>query len=402
MRRYRFVFGLAFVLCSTRTPAQTMPAPPSHLPVTIEVQGFPLKSILKPPNALGVGMIDNRFPTENLLRVSQIPSLDSVATSRSAEDAEIYRTISPSVVLIATKDELGSGSLVSASGHIVTSWHVVAGYDSVAIVFKPAVEGAKPGPDDMKIGHVVKIDELADLALVKAEQVPIGRTPIRLGDEAEIAVGSDVLAIGHPVANEWSLTKGIISQYRRAYEWTYDDQSKHKADAIQTQTPINPGNSGGPLLSELGSLLGVNAAKVNGEGINYAVSVGEVKRFFISASRAQPVKACQWKELSIFRSNDNKSGVISYDLDCSGKADANYIVPDRKADPIMLTWDRKGNGRPDVIFFDFKRRGKWDLSYWDANFEGKWTIVGYHDDGSLRPSRFESYESFQKRLAAQR
>ena len=74
MRRYRFVFGLAFVLCSTRTPAQTMPAPPSHLPVTIEVQGFPLKSILKPPNALGVGMIDNRFPTENLLRVSQIPS----------------------------------------------------------------------------------------------------------------------------------------------------------------------------------------------------------------------------------------------------------------------------------------------------------------------------------------
>jgi hypothetical protein len=68
----------------------------------------------------------------------------------------------------------------------------------------------------------------------------------------------------------------------------------------------------------------------------------------------------------------------------------------------MLTWDRKGNGRPDVIFFDFKRRGKWDLSYWDANFEGKWTMVGYHDDGSLRPSRFESYETFQKRLAAQR
>ena len=355
-----------------------MPAPPPHLPVTIEVQGFPLKSILKPPNALGVGMIDNRFPTETLLRVSQILT-GLVATSRSAEDAEIYRTISPSVVLIATKDGLGSGSLVSASGDILTSWHVVAGYDSVAIVFKPAVEGAKPGPDDMKIGHVVKIDELADLALVKAEQVPIGRTPIRLGDEAEIAVGSDVLAIGHPVANEWSLTKGIISQYRRAYEWTYDDQSKHKAERAnsKTNTPINPGNSGGPLLSELGSLLGVNAAKVNGEGINYAVSVSEVKRFLDSASRAQPGRVCQWKELSIFRRNDNNAGVISYDVDCSGRADANYIVPDRKADPIMLTWDRKGSGRPDVIFFDFKRRGKWDLSDWDANLRGSglWSVT---------------------------
>ena len=56
-------------------------------------------------------------------------------------------------------------------------------------------------------------------------------------------------------------------------------------------------------------------------------------------------------------------------------------------DAIMLTWDRNGDDVPDVIFFDFKRLGKWDLSYWDENFDGHWTLVGYHDDGSLKPSR---------------
>jgi hypothetical protein len=91
--------------------------------------------------------------------------------------------------------------------------------------------------------------------------------------------------------------------------------------------------------------------------------------------------------------------VITYDITCSGKPNANHIIPDKKSDAIMLAWDRNGDNRPDVIFFDFKRRGKWDLSYWDDNFDGHWTLVGYHDDGGLKPSRFESYDTFKRRLA---
>jgi hypothetical protein len=105
--------------------------------------------------------------------------------------------------------------------------------------------------------------------------------------------------------------------------------------------------------------------------------------------------------MSRFRNKDNNAAVISLDLNCSGKANANYIVPDRKTDAITLTLDRNGDGQPDVVFFDFKRKDKWDLSFWDAKFEGRWTLVGYHDDGTLKPTRFERYDDFQKRLAAQ-
>ena len=101
---------------------------------------------------------------------------------RSAKGGEIYRRVSPAVVLVATKEGFGSGSLLDTAGNIVTNWHVVKGYEYVAVIFKPTVEGKEPTRDDIKRGQVVKYDEIADLALVKATEVPPGRSPVRLGD----------------------------------------------------------------------------------------------------------------------------------------------------------------------------------------------------------------------------
>ena len=85
---------------------------------------------------------------------------------------------------------------------------------------------------------------------------------------------------------------------------------------------------------------------------------------------------------------------------CIGKANAEYVVPDKASDAIFLRLDRNGDETVDAIVFDFQRRSKWDLSFWDENFNGNWTLVGYHDDGSLKPTRFESYAEFQKRMAS--
>jgi hypothetical protein len=245
------------------------------------------------------------------------------------------------------------------------------------------------------------------LALVRASDVPVGRNPIRLGDPSEIAVGMDVHAIGHPVGETWTYTTGIISQYRQAYEWqAKDDPIKHRADIVQTQTPINPGNSGGPLLSDSGNLIGVNSFIGAGEGLNYAVSVDEVRRFLarsndrVAEQAAKSDQECKPKELSRFRSNENDASVIALDFFCTGRDSAEYVVPDDKTKAVFLRLDRNGDGKADAIIFDLKRRGKWDLSFWDEKFQGFWTLVGYHDDGSLKPTRFESYAEFQRRVAS--
>jgi S1-C subfamily serine protease len=278
----------------------------------------------------------------------------------------------------------------------------------VAVVFKPTIEGAEPTRDDIKVGQVVKYDEITDLALIKVSDVPMGRTPIRLGVNEEISVGADVHAIGHPTGETWTYTTGIISQYRMGYSWKSDgEEFKHKADIIQTQTPINPGNSGGPLVSDAGSLIGVNSFKATGEALNFAVSVDEVKRFLLrSGSRtakkiADEKKAdCTPKALTKFRDKDNSATITSYDMFCNGKTSGEYVTPDKQADAVFLRVDRNGDGKADIIFFDLKRRGKWDISFWDEKFSGQWTLVGYHDDGTLKASRFESYSAYQKRLAS--
>jgi len=309
--------------------------------------------------------------------------------------------------MVLNKEGLGTGSLLSATGDILTNWHVVKGYSYVAIVFKPSIEGKEPTRDETKLGRVVRYDEIADLALVKASDVPLGRIPIRLGDDSEIAVGMDVHAIGHPIGETWTYTTGIISQYRQAYEWqAKNDPIKHKANIIQTQTPINPGNSGGPLLSDSGNLIGVNSFAAGGEGLNYAVSVDEVRRFLartdnrVAQQTPKGNQGCEAKELSRFRSSENDASVVAFDMFCTGKDNAELVIPDNKTKAVFLRLDRNGDGKADAIIFDFKRRAKWDLSFWDENFQGYWTLVGYHDDGTLKPTRFESYAEFQRRVAS--
>jgi hypothetical protein len=176
--------------------------------------------------------------------------------------------------------------------------------------------------------------------------------------------------------------------------------------SLRLRTPINPGNSGGPLLSDSGNLIGVNSFVGVGEGLNYAVSVDDIKKLLARSKNTTsqmlstpPRPECKAKELANFRSNENDATIVSFDFFCTGKDSAEYVVPDDKRKAVFLRVDRNDDGQADVIFFDLQQRGKWDLSFWDNKFEGHWTLVGYHDDGSLKPTRFESYAEFQKRLA---
>ena len=151
-------------------------------------------------------------------------------------------------------------------------------------------------------------------------------------------------------------------------------------------------------------------AQWRGEGLNFAIAVDEVKKFLARKGDrsvqesivSKKETSCEPKQVSGWRDKENASNVFSYDTNCSGKINAEYIVPDKPSDPVMLRVDRNADGRADVMYFDFKRRGKWDLSFWHENYDGHWTLVGYHPDGSLIPSRFESYEAFQRRRQAER
>ncbi len=330
---------------------------------------------------------------------------------RGAKEAKLYKALSQSVVLVVTNEGLGSGALISASGEIVTNWHVIRGFSEVGVIFKPQVEGKELKDADIRRARVVMFDEVRDLALLKVVDVPKGVKPIQLGTMSEVDVGNDVHAIGHPTGEAWTYTKGVISQVRRDYQWTSESRKQHQATVIQTQTPINPGNSGGPLLTDSGKLVGINSFKSSGEGLNFAVSVQDVTAFLGSSSNraAADVPAtkprsqaasCPDKNVEVFSgvSADKTANVWGYDTNCDGKADYEIRVPFDATKATSVAFDRNGDGQIDLEIFDVGRDNKFDFSFHDVDYDGKWDLVGFHPDGEIVASRFERYDTVVAKL----
>lgn len=317
--------------------------------------------------------------------------------TRAGKDARIYANYSPSVVLVVTNNSIGTGSIIESRGLILTNWHVVGNNSEVAVAFKPRQEGANVTKADLHRARVMLVDEGSDLALLVMASVPAGLRALQIGTLSDVEIGSDVHAIGHPSGMTWTYTKGIVSQIRRNYGWQVEGGHKFSADVVQTQTPINPGNSGGPLISDTGLLVGVNAFRAQGEGLNYAISGDTVQRFIVAGVRkmeeaaAPQAKACTAKFGEARRNSlgGTMFTLRAVDLDCDGYADADYLIPDDKSKPIMLMF--KEGGRISRIVFDDGHDGRWDYSWHYGARQDQPDFVGFHPDGRLQASSYERY-----------
>jgi len=179
-------------------------------------------------------------------------------TMRSGGDFDVF----------GTPENVGSGVIVSAEGHILTNNHVVEGARQLHVrfvdgkEFEARVIGADPESDLA----LVKIDPPRDLKLV----------PAVLGDSDKMRVGDWVLAIGSPFGYNHTVTVGIVSAKHRRAQLNLPYQ-----DFIQTDAAINPGNSGGALVNLKGEVIGVNTAIISesrsNEGVGLAIAVNLAK-----------------------------------------------------------------------------------------------------------------------------
>ena len=260
-----------------------------------------------------------------------------------ASGSEIFRALSPAVVLVVANEGMGTGSLLTP--HVIlTNWHVVGSDGSVNIVLKPA-GFQKISLDQALIADVVKVDEEKDLAFLYLRTPLNDIRPIELQTE-DFGIAEDVHAIGHPKGNFWTYTKGVISQFRPDYEWVTDMGVVHKADVIQTQTPINPGNSGGPLFSSLGKMIGVNSfVDSEGDGLNYAVAISAVMEFIESGIAYKEAPKAE---------NPTSSEGVPMDVDEDGYEET-------------LAFDDNQNGIFDEYVIDADKDGRSELILVDKN-----------------------------------
>ena len=286
--------------------------------------------------------------------------------------SDVFKKVAPGVVLVVNGDFIGAGAVLDESGLIVTNHHVVAGADTVSVIFMPPpgvdVESAKAYD-----AAVERIDVIADLALIRIKSPPANMTLVALGDPSSVEVGEEVNAIGHPHGEYWSYTRGYVSQIRPKYGW-YDSHYDHQADVIQTQTPINPGNSGGPLLDDEGRLIGINSfVDSDAQGLNYAVSVDEV-------TRVMKMPGDRLADGTIIAASTDTS------TDSNAQPDSTKVQsPASTTNANYQTWtyDDNGDGKPDRWGVDMDKDGKPDLFLVDSDGDGKadYGLVDRNEDG---------------------
>jgi len=164
-----------------------------------------------------------------------------------------------------SREGMGSGVIIDASGIVLTNNHVVADADEVTVKLADGREF---------IGTDIKTDETTDLAVLRIKDA--GKLPAaKLGDSDGLQIGDWVIAIGNPFSYEQTVSAGIISGKGRSLP------SVRRTQFLQTDAAINPGNSGGPLVNLDGEVVGINTAIAsnNGsfQGIGFAVPANLAK-----------------------------------------------------------------------------------------------------------------------------
>jgi len=191
---------------------------------------------------------------------------------------DVFRRVSPSVVVIRVPGEVGSGTLIDAKGLVLTAAHVVEVAPEITVEFRDGASVA---------AHVLYSEPAADVALLQLTTVPPTAVPAPLADSDTVETGDEVLVIGAPLGVSYTLTRGIISARRHARQLYGGFE---RGELFQTDAAINPGNSGGPLLNMQGEVIGVVShilTKSGGsEGLGFAVTVNTAKQLLLEQQSA--------------------------------------------------------------------------------------------------------------------
>lgn len=179
--------------------------------------------------------------------------------------AQLFRRAAPSVVLIRTQKDLGTGFVVTAAGSVLTANHVVAGATRITLTF---ADGGTT------TATVASSDAELDIATLTPTSFPSTIVPATIGGGA--SAGAPVVAIGNPLGLTDSVSSGIVSGTDRRN----GSGAGAMTGLIQFDAAVDPGSSGGPLLDAQGSVIGVVDSIADPghddawAGIGFAVPIG--------------------------------------------------------------------------------------------------------------------------------
>lgn len=187
---------------------------------------------------------------------------------------DIARELKPLVPLIEVADGSGSGLLVSSDGLILTNRHVIEPHSAAMARFHNG---------NTLRAVLVASSPSWDLALMRC---PLAGQAFFDLDERLVrhsAEGTEVVAIGHPLGFQFTVTRGVVSvPIRSALECMQVGlrvDPRMGAEFVQLDLQVHQGMSGGPCLDATGALIGLNTwgDPRERQSINFAVPARAIR-----------------------------------------------------------------------------------------------------------------------------
>lgn len=196
---------------------------------------------------------------------------------------------------------LGSGTIISPDGYIITNDHV-AGNAVEAIV--TLTDGSQYN------AKVIGTDHSSDICLLKIEAKNLPY--VEFGNSEEIMIGEWVIAFGNPfglfdINDKPTVTVGVVSANGMNMG---SIENRYYINMLQTDAAINNGNSGGPLVNALGELIGMNTMIYTAQGssgnvgVSFAIPVNKINRIISELKTKGKVERDFWTGLKIFTINE--------------------------------------------------------------------------------------------------
>jgi S1-C subfamily serine protease len=207
-------------------------------------------------------------PPAALLVIPPMPGPDATKTGARSPIARAL----VGVVELANDAGVGSGTILTSDGLVLTNEHVVAalgGTESDDLVVSVPFDPHRPPVETFR-AKIVRTDRDRDLALVRITSGFYGQAlpadyrfqPVALGEPGLLAIGDTMWLVGYPTTGGQgsrvtiSATRGVVSGF---------DESAF-GTVIKTDAEITNGNSGGAALDAEGRIVGVPTSTVEHGG----------------------------------------------------------------------------------------------------------------------------------------
>ena len=264
----------------------------SPLPPEVELNAYQQRTI-------SAVLVQSSANSEAFLRriADEVKVRDMTHYLVGADTRLLVENVGPSMVVVVTDRGSALGSLIDASGEVLTISDIVSEAHQVAVEFRMDVvrhEAFTATP--------LKVDKASHLALLKVRTPPkllhylalahamaakTGETVDAVRLEHEQSVKPDPgpstdggLLTQNSATDEWFFTPATVNQVRQTYHWTDSRGVVHHGTELGVRMNPLPGEDrGSPLIDRKGEIVGLITSHQGVDSVDTAVGVDVLEQF---------------------------------------------------------------------------------------------------------------------------